>query len=568
MKNDKMIRVLKRVGLLLLCMALIAPMGIFSVNAEATDFAGGSGTQADPYLIETKEQLNNVRNYLDAHFKLIADIVFTDADFALGGAFYNDGKGWAPIGDSYVNKFTGVFDGNGHVIKNLKIDYVNIEDSVNNCFGLFGYVDNATVMNIGLVGTSINAATESSVVGAVAGYLNNGIIENCYNTGNVSGYHMTGGIVGAGAGTIIGCYNTGNISNALGRVGGIVACFIGTVKNCYNKGNVHASEEFSITAAGIIGEIYDSIIENCYNSGNISVNTVSDAAVGGIIGLGDKSTVRYCYNTGSLSAEAEITYIGGIAGFSYSRDGFILTSCYYVNSSAIKGFGNLLDTETFAKKCTIDAMKKKATFEGFDFEKVWFINTNGEYLFPQLRNNSTDITERTLTSISVTKPTKLTYLEGESFDSKGMNVTANYDNGDSEKVTDYTVSGFNSTTGKKTITVSYNGKTATFTVTVEARPTSSEVQSEPPASSIEPPVSSTEPPASSETGSSEVESSVTPENSSTVDNLSSEINSSEPESTIVNDENNNIFNSVWLYVIVAISVVIGVTVGIVLKKKK
>lgn len=72
-----------------------------SLSAKAADadaFAGGSGTSEDPYLIETKAHLNNVRNYLDAHFKMIADITFTDADFAEGGDFYNDGQGWEPIG--------------------------------------------------------------------------------------------------------------------------------------------------------------------------------------------------------------------------------------------------------------------------------------------------------------------------------------------------------------------------------------------------------------------------------------------------------------------------------------
>ena len=74
---------------------------------------------------------------------------------------------------------------------------------------------------------------------------------------------------------------------------------------------------------------------------------------------------------------------------------------------------------------------------------------------------------KTLTGISITKkPDKLTYLEGESFDKAGMVVTASYNNGTSETVTDYQVSGYNSTPGTKTITVSYQGKTASFTVTV------------------------------------------------------------------------------------------------------
>ena len=56
-------------------------MMVFSANIFA-QFAGGSGTSADPYLVETAEHLNNVRNYLNnssVYFKQIADI---DLDIA------------------------------------------------------------------------------------------------------------------------------------------------------------------------------------------------------------------------------------------------------------------------------------------------------------------------------------------------------------------------------------------------------------------------------------------------------------------------------------------------------
>ena len=80
------------------------------------------------------------------------------------------------------------------------------------------------------------------------------------------------------------------------------------------------------------------------------------------------------------------------------------------------------------------------------------------------------VNAKSLTSILVTtKPTKLIYLEGDSFNNTGMIVTAYYDNGTTEPVIDYTVSGYSSTAGTKTITVSHGGKTATFTVTVNAK---------------------------------------------------------------------------------------------------
>ena len=75
-----------------------------------------------------------------------------------------------------------------------------------------------------------------------------------------------------------------------------------------------------------------------------------------------------------------------------------------------------------------------------------------------------------VTSIAVTtKPTKLTYVEGEPFNQSGMIVTAYYNNNTSKSVAGYTVSGYTSTVGTKTITVTYEGKTATFTVTVNSK---------------------------------------------------------------------------------------------------
>lgn len=75
----------------------------------------------------------------------------------------------------------------------------------------------------------------------------------------------------------------------------------------------------------------------------------------------------------------------------------------------------------------------------------------------------------TLSSISVKKlPDKTIYKVGESFNSSGLVVTANYSNGTKSDVTSgFTFTGFNSsTTGTKTVTVTYMGKTATFNVTV------------------------------------------------------------------------------------------------------
>ncbi len=88
---------------------------------------------------------------------------------------------------------------------------------------------------------------------------------------------------------------------------------------------------------------------------------------------------------------------------------------------------------------------------------------------------------KNLVSIAVTtKPTKTVYLEGESFSSSGMVVTATYDDGSTAAVTGYTVSGYTSTPGSKTITITYGGKTTAIDVTVNSKsPTALSITTKP-----------------------------------------------------------------------------------------
>lgn len=74
----------------------------------------------------------------------------------------------------------------------------------------------------------------------------------------------------------------------------------------------------------------------------------------------------------------------------------------------------------------------------------------------------------TLQSLVVfTKPNKLSYRQGEALDTTGMVVNAIYSDGTSARVSNYKVSGFNANKlGKQTVTVSWEGKTTTFAVTV------------------------------------------------------------------------------------------------------
>ena len=151
----------------------------------------------------------------------------------------------APYGSS-ANKFKGTFDGNGHTIT------LNINNAENYYQGAFAYIGtDGVVKNIITAGTL--DGTGKYYIGGIAGMCE-GTILNCGNTANITGSKQVGGITGQlsdrGTAAIQNCYNTGTITGpSSGRsaikttTGGIVGKVNtnGKVQNCSNSGNVSAA---------------------------------------------------------------------------------------------------------------------------------------------------------------------------------------------------------------------------------------------------------------------------------------------------------------------------------------
>ncbi len=132
----------------------------------ATKFAGGSGTEEDPYLIETPEQLAYMfyRGAGKSHYKLIADLKLNDTTK----------KDWEKTANPWFSgrnySFSGHFDGNGHVVTGL---YFDNTDAI--C-ALFPYVYyNSVIENLGIDDSSvINPSSDGykqSYSGALVGYI-------------------------------------------------------------------------------------------------------------------------------------------------------------------------------------------------------------------------------------------------------------------------------------------------------------------------------------------------------------------------------------------------------------
>ena len=253
---------------------------------ELADLLLGSGTENDPFLIYTHEELNAVGLYpceWDKHFRLMADI---DLDPALPGRKIFDGAVIASDtdpGNSAFREipFTGLFDGSGHTISHLTI-------IGGGYLGLFGRLGpGAELTDLGVV--DVNITGSGDYVGGLVGH-SAGLITRCYSTGTASGhyydtYAYVGGLVGFNRGSIATSYSTVSAGGG-GAVGGLVGGNRNDVRNCHSTGAAIGKRE----VGGLVGSNYGSV------TASYSTATVSGGwAVGGLVGWSDRGNVAACF---------------------------------------------------------------------------------------------------------------------------------------------------------------------------------------------------------------------------------------------------------------------------------
>lgn len=322
-------------------------------GSYSPDFAGGTGTEADPYLIASEQDLallakkSNEENVdlTGVYFKLTVDL-------DLGGT------AWTPIGQNIGSAlaFRGVFDGDGHTVAGLNCQ------SENNFGGLFGKVEGGTIKNLTVTGTLVSSA---KYAGGIAGLMHKGgTIYNCHasiqsikgttaggivgrtqDTGEGGAFNTVkgctsdstidlisgkdcygGGIVGAaGAVEVVWCINRGDINGAEGStksmmLGGIIgiqgaSSVTGHLRNCYNTGNLKGLALVDATyAGGLVGRaahVNDSEIENSFSVGSVSVVNESNAPMDGNYGslfghIRNVAWVKNCYTSIAFTEMPEV----------------------------------------------------------------------------------------------------------------------------------------------------------------------------------------------------------------------------------------------------------------------
>lgn len=318
--------------------------GPFVLNANV-----GDGRNAQfPYYICTADQLSSIgkdgsllTNVMS--YELVSDIYLTNKEFT-------------PIASG--SEYKGSFNGANHVIYDMSITK-NATHA-----GLFAKVaSGAVVKNITFVHANIQG--EFTYAGIVAGE-NQGIITLCHvlESNIVNGGSATGGIVG---------YNTFSQTENGGISARVAMCGV---------------ERTNLTGAGDIGGIVGankgSIVESCYAVLG-SVDGSTTGKFGGIVGQNigysgtfDKASTIY-KSYAYVNAVANTAQTSGIVAVnqdaSTSSPNSFVYNLFVVDTVNLVGTTTAMDSTKVVKQ-TAEALKNQATYQSWDFSRIWKMSDN------------------------------------------------------------------------------------------------------------------------------------------------------------------------------------------------
>lgn len=289
----------------------------------AEEYAGGTGTEADPYQIATPEQFakfveDGQATSTDESQQIMKGVYFKQtADIDLSANYMS-----AAIGNNAY--FAGVYDGNGYTIKGYKFYGIFPEiQGVPIGVGMFNNVKGATIKDITMEDVEINISFQNpsqctSNNGILAANVTSSIIENCHVSGSIT-INANGAANRVNVGGIVGEIFDNTIINNCSTLGTI------EVTHAYAQDN--AATDWSHTA-GIAAYAEDgSTIVNCSNEMDIITTGTGSSRIGiyiysgGILAEGFNAQILNCSNEGSIAAKATNTdgnpthvEVGGIVG--------------------------------------------------------------------------------------------------------------------------------------------------------------------------------------------------------------------------------------------------------------
>lgn len=278
---------------------------VWDGSSVSSTFTEGMGTTDFPYIISSAADLKFLSNSIVAEMAGTATTSYLASHYKLERSIDWSNNSWTPMGNN-TYRFTGTFDGDGYMIKNVNVTQTT------NYSGFFGYVGandssfNPTttayvsgVYNLTLKNITVSGAEASNPMGGFVGSIShNTKIENCHlYDSNITGGNKVGGIVGSIQGKVVGCsvwdsyitaLDVAGTGQAKGSAGGVVGFVWGYYHaDCsYNlvvDSNINGYEGHT---AGIIGLPWTSVqvADNCYATGLTSDNETLYAIAGDYYG--------------------------------------------------------------------------------------------------------------------------------------------------------------------------------------------------------------------------------------------------------------------------------------------
>lgn len=271
--------------------------------------------------ISNRAELEAIKDNLSGNYHLTADIDLSGTEWIpIGGA-----SKWYWVGNDMFSDdvFSGIFDGQGYIIKNLTIS--NEYTLPYALGGLFGSTVGAIIINVGLEETYINISFNNynveenhigaMCVGGISGYSKSTSIINSYNMGliniTVLSYPQNWQNFTSEP---IKSVHVGGITGFQNLSAGVISCF--------NSVSITVTGGDYTTAGGLVGFINRGTVMKSYNMGAVSVYS-QNSTVGGIVASKIDSEILWCFNTGSIMASSDFSSnAGGVVGYS-ARTGLI-----------------------------------------------------------------------------------------------------------------------------------------------------------------------------------------------------------------------------------------------------
>ena len=332
------------------------------VSRDLTSYSGAERVSevselvaGNKYHISSAEDLVALANFVKNGADTTGSIFMFDNDIDMSGV-----TGFEGIG-TLENAFKGTVYGNGHVVKNMKID------STNDYQGLFGNINQSTIKDLGVVDANV---TGESHTGILVGHAENSQISNAYTSGTVtSNSTFVGGLVGVLTdSTATNVYSTADVKGAC-YVGGLIGDSNGSiVEKAFATGKVTAPNG---DVGGLIGGMENGgTVKNSYATGD-----VNGIIGGGLVGFINNATITYTfdtvYSTGRVSGSQ---YVGGFVGMVNGVTN--IKNAVYNRSTGVDAIGNGEATGILGKDYEQMIQKSIMQNAGFTEDKGWVYTAN------------------------------------------------------------------------------------------------------------------------------------------------------------------------------------------------